>query len=33
MAGEFWLTDGQLSRLQPLMPNKPRGVLRVDDWR
>jgi hypothetical protein len=33
MAGEFWLTDGQLSRLQPLLPNKPRGVPRVDDRR
>ena len=33
MAGEFWLSDGQWSRLQPLLPNKPRGVPRVDDRR
>ena len=26
MAGEFWLSDVQWSRLQPLLPNKPRGV-------
>ena len=33
MAGEFWLSDAQWSRLQPLLPNKPRGVPRVDDRR
>ena len=33
MAGEFWLSDGQWSRLQSLLPNKPRGVPRVDDRR
>ncbi len=33
MAGEFWLSDGQWSRLQPLLPNKPRGVPRIDDRR
>ena len=33
MAGEFWLSDGQWLRLQPLLPNKPRGVPRVDDRR
>jgi len=33
VAGEFWLSDGQWSRLQPLLPNKPRGVPRVDDRR
>ena len=33
MAGEFWLSDGQWARLQPLLPNKPRGVPRVDDRR
>jgi len=33
MAGEFWLSNGQWSRLQPLLPNKPRGVPRVDDRR
>jgi transposase len=29
----FWLSDLQFSRLQPLLPNKPRGVPRVDDRR
>ena len=29
MAGEFWLSDGQWSRL----PSEPRGVPRVDDRR
>ena len=29
----FWLTDVQFERLQPLLPNKPRGVPRVDDCR
>ncbi len=29
----FWLTDAQFARLQPLLPNKPRGVPRVDDLR
>lgn len=33
MAGEFWLSDGQWARLAPLLPNKPRGVPRVDDRR
>ena len=33
MAEEFWLSDGQWSRLAPLLPNKPRGVPRVDDRR
>ena len=33
MTGEFWLSDGQWARLQPLLPNKPRGVPRVDDRR
>ena len=33
MAGEFWLSDGQWERLRPLLPNKPRGVPRVDDRR
>jgi transposase len=27
----FWLTEAQFSRLQPLLPNKPKGVPRVDD--
>jgi transposase len=30
---QFWLTEAQFSRLQPLLPNKPRGVPRVDDRR
>ena len=30
---EFWLSDDQWARLQPLLPNKPRGVPRVDDRR
>ena len=29
----FWLSDAQFFRLRPLLPNKPRGVPRVDDWR
>ena len=33
MSGEFWLTDRQWQRLSPLLPNKPRGVPRVDDRR
>ena len=33
MAGEFWLSDEQWARLRPLLPNKPRGVPRVDDRR
>ena len=30
---EFWLSDKQWARLKPLLPNKPRGVPRVDDRR
>ena len=33
MPGEFWLSDRQWRRLGPLLPNKPRGVPRVDDRR
>jgi transposase len=33
MAGEFWLDDRQWVRLQPMLPNKPRGIPRVDDRR
>ena len=33
MAGEFWLSDEHWAQLQPLLPNKPRGVPRVDDRR
>jgi len=29
----FWLTEVQFERLKPLLPNKPRGVPRVDDRR
>ena len=29
----FWLSDDQFARLKPLLPNKPRGVPRVDDRR
>jgi transposase len=33
MSEEFWLTDRQWQRLAPLLPNKSRGVPRVDDRR
>ncbi len=29
----FWLNDTQWERLAPLLPNKPRGVARVEDRR
>lgn len=29
----FWLTEKQFARLKPLLPNKVRGVPRVDDGR
>jgi transposase len=29
----FWLSEEQFARLKPLLPNKPRGVPRVDDRR
>lgn len=29
----FWLSEAQFDRLRPLLPNKPRGVPRVDDRR
>ena len=29
----FWLSEAQFGRLKPLLPNKPRGVPRVDDRR
>ena len=29
----YWLSEAQFDRLQPLLPNKPRGVPRVDDRR
>jgi transposase len=33
VSGKFWLSDEQWVRLKPLLPNKPRGVPRVDDRR
>ena len=30
---EFWLSEEQFERLRPLLPNKVRGVARVDDRR
>ena len=33
MVQGFWLSDAQWARLAPLLPNKPRGVPRVDDRR
>jgi len=33
MSGEFWPDDRQWRRLAPLLPNKPRGVPRVDGRR
>ena len=32
-AHHFWLSDAQFARIQPFLPNKPRGVPRVDDRR
>ncbi len=29
----FWLSESQFERIQPFLPNKPRGVPRVDDRR
>jgi transposase len=29
----FWLTEEQLSHMQPLLPNEPRGMPRIDDRR
>ena len=29
----FWLTKNQFARLKPLLPDKVRGVARVDDRR
>lgn len=33
MAHGFWLSDEQFARLAPLLPNKMRGIKRVDDRR
>jgi transposase len=30
---EFWLSEEQFDRLRPMLPNKVRGVARVDDRR
>ena len=32
-APHFWLSEAQCARLQPLLPTKGRGVLRVADRR
>ena len=31
MSGLFWLSEEQFNKIRPLLPNKPRGVPRVDD--
>lgn len=31
MSGLFWFTEEQFNKIKPLLPNKPRGVPRVDD--
>ena len=33
MSNQVWLSEEQFARLQPLLPNKVRGVPRVDDRR
>ena len=33
MSGNFWLTEEHFNKIKPLLPNKPRSVLRVDDRR
>ncbi len=33
MSSHFWLTEEQFNKIRPLLPNKPRGVPRVDDRR
>ncbi len=33
MSLNFWLTEEQFRKISPLLPNKPRGVPRVDDRR
>ena len=33
MSSNFWLTAEQFNKIKPLLPNKPRGVPRVDDRR
>jgi len=31
MSGTFWSTEEQFRKIKPLLPNKPRGVPRMDD--
>lgn len=33
MSENFWLSDDQFKKIRPLLPNKSRGVPRVDDRR
>ena len=33
MKDGFWLSDAQWERVRPLLPNKPRGLPRLDDRR
>ncbi len=33
MSSNYWLTAEQFNKISPLLPNKPRGVPRVDDRR
>ncbi len=33
MSGLFWLSEEQFAKIKPLLPNKVRGVPRVDDRR
>lgn len=33
MTSNFWLSEEQFDKISPLLPNKPRGVPRVDDRR
>ena len=33
MSSNFWLTEEQFNKISLLLPNKPRGVPRVDDRR
>lgn len=33
MSSTYWLSEEQFHKIRPLLPNKPRGVARVDDRR
>jgi len=33
MSGNFWLSEEQFNKIKPLLPDKSRGVPRVDDQR